>query len=210
MDREIEDLIALLDHTGAERVFGVSVGALVCLCTAQQRPDLTKLALYEPALVTETTRSGFSTARLDRELTNGRIAAALVTGMYEAHLAPPASKAIPRFVMERLTALVMKAEERKAGADDVTMRALAPTLPHDFELINEVARRADRFDGVSAEVLLLGGSKSDAFFSGSLDALQRTLPHAHRIDLPGLDHGGSTDRDGKPEKIAPALRRFFT
>jgi len=210
MDREVEDLNALVDHTGAQRLFGVSVGALVCLCTAAQRSDLTKLALYEPAFVTDTTRAGFSTARLDHELANGRIAAALVTGMYEAHLAPPATKAIPRFVMERLTALAMKAEERKARADDVTMRALAPTLSHDFQLINEIAGRADLFDGVSAEMLLLGGAKSDAFFGGALDALQRMLPHARRVDLAGLDHGGSTDRDGKPQVVAPVVRCFFT
>ncbi len=90
------------------------------------------------------------------------------------------------------------------------MRALAPTLHHDFHLINEIAGRADRFDAVNAAALLLGGSKSDPFFRGSLDALQHTLPHAHRIDLPGLDHGGSTDRDGKPQGLAPAVRRFFT
>ena len=200
MDREVEDLTALVDHTGAERVFGVSVGALVCLCTARRRPDLTKLALYEPAFVTDAAQPGFSTNRLDRELAAGRVAAALVTGMHEAHLAPPAVKAIPRFVLERLTGLAMKAEERKAAPDDVTMRALAPTLHHDFELINEIAGRTDMFHDVTADVLLLGGSKSDPFFSASLDTLLRTLPHATRIDFPGLDHGGSTDRDGKPDR----------
>jgi pimeloyl-ACP methyl ester carboxylesterase len=209
-DREVEDLTAMIDHTGAQRLFGVSVGALICLCTARQRPDLTKLALYEPAFVTATAQPGFSTTRLDHELATGRVAAALVTGMHEAHLAPPAVKAIPRFVMERLTKLAMKAEERKAAPDDVTMRALAPTLHHDFGLIKEIAGPADMFHNIAADVLLLGGGKSDAFFRASLDALQTTLPHATRLELPGLDHGGSTDRDGTPTDIAPALRRFFT
>jgi pimeloyl-ACP methyl ester carboxylesterase len=67
MDREVDDLTALIDHTGAARAFGVSVGALARLCTAAQRPDVTKLALYEPALVTDIVQPGFSTARLDRE-----------------------------------------------------------------------------------------------------------------------------------------------
>ena len=209
MDREVEDLSALIDHTGARRVFGVSVGALVCLGAARQRPDLTKLALYEPALVTDTSKPGFATDRLDRELAAGRMAAALVTGMHEAHLAPPAVKAIPRFVMERLTALAMKAEERKAGPDDATMRALAPTLRYDFALINEVAGSADLFEDIDTAVLLLGGSKSDAFFSASLEVLERSLPHATRIELPDLDHGGSTDRDGDPDAIAALLDPFF-
>jgi pimeloyl-ACP methyl ester carboxylesterase len=210
MDREVEDLNAVIDHSGAERLFGVSIGALVCLCTAQLRPDITKLALYEPALMTDRAERGFSADRLDSELAAGRMAAALVTGMYEAHLAPPGLKFIPRFVMERLTALAMKAEERKAEPDAVTMRALAPTLHHDFALINEIAGRTAMFSDVSAEVLLLGGSKSDPFFSASLSALQQALPHTTRVTFPGLDHGGSTDRDGKPHEVAPALRRFFT
>ena len=97
-----------------------------------------------------------------------------------------------------------------SASDDVTMRSLAPTLHHDFQLINELAGRADLFRDIKADVLLLGGSKSDPFFSASLDALESTLPQATRTELAGLDHGGSTDRDGKPQDIAPALHRFFT
>ena len=210
MAREVEDLTALLDHTGAEMAFGVSVGACICLYAASERPGLRKLALYEPALVLDRTGRSFSTTRLESELARDRVAAALVTGMYEAHLAPTALKFIPRVVMERLTTMVMRAEERNAAPDDVTMRSLAPTLLHDFELINEIAGTTEPLQDISASVLLLGGGKSDAFFGASLDELQELLPHVTRLELPGLDHGGSTDRDGKPADVAHALRSFLT
>jgi hypothetical protein len=63
-------------------------------------------------------------------------------------------------------------------------------------------------------VLLLGGSKSPAYLKTALDALENVLPHVQRIEFPGLDHGGSSDasntnRGGKPELVAQALRQFF-
>ena len=45
---EIEDLSAVLDGSGAHNVFGLSAGAVIAIETALVRPDMTKLALYEP------------------------------------------------------------------------------------------------------------------------------------------------------------------
>ncbi|HEV7128471.1 MAG TPA: hypothetical protein VGN32_13655 [Ktedonobacterales bacterium] len=72
----------------------------------------------------------------------------------------------------------------------------------------------ERFKAVQTEVLLLGGSKSPAYLKAALDVLERMLPHATRIEFPGLDHGGSSDlsttnRNGQPARVAQALRGFF-
>jgi len=69
---------------------------------------------------------------------------------------------------------------------------------------------------VSAEVLLLGGDmKRPAFIRPAFDAFSRALPHNRQVRFPGLDHGGSADvgptnRHGKPDVVAPAIRSFFT
>ena len=47
---EIEDLAALLGHTRAHNVFGLSVGALLAIEAARTLPAITRLALYEPPL----------------------------------------------------------------------------------------------------------------------------------------------------------------
>ena len=62
-----------------------------------------------------------------------------------------------------------------------------------------------------ADVLLLGGSKSPAYLKAALDALERVLPHARRVEFPGLGHeaSGNSDRRGQPERVAQELRRFF-
>ncbi|HEX6555188.1 MAG TPA: hypothetical protein VF026_20660 [Ktedonobacteraceae bacterium] len=69
----------------------------------------------------------------------------------------------------------------------------------------------ERFRDVRAQVLLLGGSQSPAYLKTGLDALEKVLPHARRVEFPGVGHGGSgnSDRGGKPELVAQVLRSFF-
>src|SRR5579883_1339050 len=55
MQKEVEDLDALLTKTGAHRVFGVSAGGLICLQAALTLPAIEKMALYEPALLMDGT-----------------------------------------------------------------------------------------------------------------------------------------------------------
>jgi hypothetical protein len=88
--------------------------------------------------------------------------------------------------------------------------------PACFEggLLAEMAGTLESFRAVHAEVLLLGGSKGLPYLKPSLDALEQVVPHAERVELKGLDHGGSSDvsdtnSGGKPEVVAPELRRFF-
>ncbi len=97
----------------------------------------------------------------------------------------------------------------------MTTRKLAPTLRYEGVLLAEMAGTIGSFAEVPAEVLLLGGSKKGpAFLRPALDALEQTLPRARRVELAGLDHGGSADvsntnRGGKPEVVAQAIRPFF-
>jgi hypothetical protein len=69
----------------------------------------------------------------------------------------------------------------------------------------------ESFRALRAEVLLLGGSKSPAYLTTAVDALEKVLPHVTRVEFPGLGHeaSGNTDRRGHPERVAEELRRFF-
>ena len=214
IQKEVEDMDALLTKTGAHHVFGVSAGGLICLQAALHLPAIHKAALYEPALIVNGSISTAFLPRYDKEMAQDKVAAALVTAMKGAQMGPPIFNAIPSFLLELLTNMAMKSEDKKARSGDVTMRMLAPTLHYDFQLVDETAETLENFRAVSAEVLLLGGSKSQAYLKVALDALEKVLPHVKRIEFPGLDHGGSSDpsntnRGGKPELVAQELRRFF-
>ena len=212
---EVDDLDALLTATGAHNVFGVSAGGLIALQAALTLPaTIHKAALYEPALIVNHSISTAFLPRYDREIAQGKIAAALVTGMKGAQMGPPILNVMPRWLLESFTKTGMAQEDKTAQPGDVTMRELAPTLHYDFTLVAEMAETLQRFSAVQAEVLLLGGSKSPRYLKAALDALEKVLPHVQRIEFPSLDHGGSSDlsktnRGGKPELVAQAVRAFF-
>ena len=92
------------------------------------------------------------------------------------------------------------------------MRTLAPNLHYDFATVTEANGRVADFAAVTAQVLLLGGSRSPGYLRTALDALQRVLPDAQRTEFAGLDHSasGNTDRRGKPAVVAKRLRTFLT
>jgi hypothetical protein len=144
-------------------------------------------------------------------MAQGKAAAALITGMKGAQMGPPIFNIMPRWLLELLTTMAMKSEDKEAKGDYVPMKALAPTLHYDFQLVAEMSGKLASFRAVPAEVLLLGGSKSPAYLKVALDALEKVLLHVKRIEFPGLGHGGSgnTDRGGRPEPVAQELRRFF-
>jgi pimeloyl-ACP methyl ester carboxylesterase len=213
MQTEVEDLSAVLAAADATDVAAISVGALIALRAALSHPAVRRLALYEPALSVD---GSFlpSLTRFDREIAEGHVAAALITGMLEAKIAPPAFDAMPREQLVAMTAQALEVEDRSAKPGEVTMRMLAPTLHYDLALIREMDGTLDEYRAVKAEVLLLGGSESPAWTRVALDALARVLPHASRAAFAGLDHGGVTDptesgRGSDPVRVADVMLRFF-
>ena len=91
MHTEVEDLQAVVAHSGAQKVFGVSVSALIALQAARATPAIRQVAAYEPALLMDT--SGRYTSwvgRFEEEMAHGQVADALITCMHGFDLAPPA------------------------------------------------------------------------------------------------------------------------
>ena len=215
MSQEVADLASLVTATGARNVFGVSAGGLVALYGALGITALRRAAAYEPALVVDGSLRAGLLERCDREIERGDLAAALVTGMRAARLGPPVMALMPRRMLESFTAKAMEKEDAAAKDGEMTFRKLAPSLHYDFRLLSEACGEPRRLRDIAKEVLLLGGDRSPRYLQSALDHLERTIPGARRVVLPGLDHGGSSDpspanpRGGSPELVAQALRGFF-
>ena len=214
MEREVEDLDALLRKTDTHNVFGVSSGGLIALQAALELPAIEKVAVYEPALIVNQSLTTDFLARYDREIAEGKIAAALITGMLGGKLGPAFFSLLPRFLMESMTSNMLKKEDATAQPGDFTMRRFAPTLHYDFALAAEMAEKADTFKALRSEVLLMSGSKSPAWLKLAIHTLEKVLPNNKWVEFPGLDHSGSSDptpmsRSSKPEVVAGAMREFF-
>lgn len=206
--REVEDLEALLDATGARHVAGVSSGAIITLHTLLARPDLAGAVVFEPPLFPDGSVPAACLPRLDRELAEGRTAAALVTGMKAARLGPAIFKAVPRGVLELMTGLMLKGDRL---GETPTFAQLAPTLRQDIQLSAEASGDLARYAAVRPEVLLLGGTKGPSYLRDALTGLERVLPDVRREVLRGLDHSATsnTAQRGHPGRVAAVIRRFL-
>ena len=57
-----------------------------------------------------------------------------------------------------------------------------------MKLVRKTEGTIEEYKEVSAEVLLMMGSKSRDAFKDTLDALEKVLSHSNRVELEGLDH----------------------
>lgn len=208
IQQDVQDLDALLTKTGTQNVFGVSVGAIICLKAALSLPAIRKLAIYEPPLFKNRATPAEMMKRFDEEMAQGKVAAALATAMKGAPLMSDIFGAMPHWLLEFMTGRMMSF---KPSGDYASFRDLAPTLHHDGRLIIEMSGQQETLRAIRADVLVLGGSKSTTFLRTALESAARVLPHARRVEFPGLNHGSSWNSDlrGKPDAIAQELRRYF-
>ncbi|MGW0803284.1 alpha/beta fold hydrolase [Nonomuraea sp. NPDC002799] len=205
--REVEDLQALVAATGASQLFGLSSGALVVLRTALLTPGLDRIALYEPPLSIGGSVPVDWAARFDHEIATGRSASALVTGLKGLAAEPSMFTRVPRFALVPLLAAGARLQGDGAP-DEVPVEALIPTLHFDAQVIREMADTVADYAALDAQVLLLGGTRSAAYFGVAFAELAEVLTHARSIALLGLGHSGPED-DGAPLVVAQALRDFF-
>jgi len=208
LQREVEDVEALLQKTGAHYLFGVSSGGLIILQSSLALKGIHKIAVYEPLVYLDKSdmdRFNDMVRRFDEEVSEGKYVEATVD---IAKADVPSLQRVPSFLLEMFFALVYVIDDIRSKGNDVRLTALLPTLKFDVQLVNETEGRLEDFRKVPVEVLLLGGSKSESLLKESLDALSSVLPHVHRIELPGLDHKAAAN-GGKPERIAEELLKFF-
>ena len=214
IQKEVEDLDALLKKTDAHNLFGLSAGGLISLQAARTLPSIHKAVLYEPPLdVNDSIMTQTSyMPRFDREIGEGKVAEAMVTFIkgFAKHLEARESllSMLPRFLLVRVCTRFLRDDAENVKGDDVPFQALLPTFHFDNQLVAEANGTLENCKAVHAEVLLLGGSKSPPYLKHILEALSNVLPNVERVELPGLGHAAATDR-GKPERVAQELRRFF-
>jgi pimeloyl-ACP methyl ester carboxylesterase len=205
---EIEDLSAVLNASGALNVFGFSAGAVIAIETAFVRPDITRLALYEPPLFFAGVVHGEWLPRYERELEEGRPGAALATVLKGTADRGPL-RIVPGFLLGAFFDFAIKrTADRPAAPGSMSPRELIPTVGYDGQTVRDAAGPLQRFSELSCDVLLLGGSRSARNLTASLEGLSNVLPHARKVILRGVGHTAA-DNGGHPDRVATEPRRFF-
>jgi pimeloyl-ACP methyl ester carboxylesterase len=205
MDRECEDVAALLAESGAEFLFGHSSGGLIALQAGRTLSQVSKLAVFEPPLSEHGSISSAWVGEFDRQVARGRPAAALAAFLEADHLVPAWW---PRPLLVGMLALYLRWEKRRVEPPDASIESLIRLQRLDGLLVAEMDSSRRSMAGMTAEVLLLGGEKSPRFLREVMDALHDTLPRSQRIELPRMGHEGPLS-NGQPELVAQVLRTFL-
>jgi pimeloyl-ACP methyl ester carboxylesterase len=194
VEREIEDLQALLDGAGGSAsAWGWSSGAVLVLRAAAQGLKLKRLALYEPPFMVDASHGlpppDFATRLM--ELTSaGRRGAAVRYYMTKGMGVPSAIVALMRF-----TPFWSK------------LKAVAHTLPYDWAVLGDTVAgkplSPSEWAPVTAPALVIAGKKSPAQLRQAAGALAAVLPNAEHYLLEGQSHNVSMPA------LAPVLKTFF-
>lgn len=195
VQREVEDLDALIERVGGEAmVFGMSSGAVLALEAVARGSAVTRLALYEPPFITDSSRAPLPAdyvARLKELVKQGAYGDAAAYFM---------------------TAAVGMPAEAVAGMRQAPfwagMEAAARTLPYDGQVMGDTMSGrplpADRWRSVKVPVFVGSG---DAGAPHMLTGAQELATLADNFALhvfSGQEHAIA------PELLAPALNGFFT
>lgn len=220
IEREDEDLGAVVADTGAQYVFGAANGGLIALHASIAVPTIRKVAVFEPVVFVGQPGLGqFKelVARGQQLLSGGDVGAAMASLARDAQDSDPRVKSVaaPYRLLGRVMTnpaicrVLLWADARRVQGDNAALRDLIVAWKTDMEVVKATEGRIGDYKNVTAEVLLICASDTGPLFAGSLDALQKVLPRSTRIELPGVNHGAAQDQGGTPDVIADRLRQFF-
>ena len=190
IDREIEDIAAVIDATGGPAVlYGSSSGAALALRAAAALGDkVSRLVLWEPPYIVD------PAARPPVD----HVAA------YEAFLAKDQRSEAAEYFMTKVVGLPQEfADFAKTQPLWEGQVKIAHTLPYDGRIMDDYAPPTDLAATVSAPTIVLTGAKSFPFFAATAEVLGAALPDGRTEVLPDQEHNVD------PTVLGPAIQRFL-
>jgi pimeloyl-ACP methyl ester carboxylesterase len=115
--KEVQDVQAVIQATGATNMFGLSSGAIVTLQTVLSEPTIRNVALYEPPIPYKGNDPTRWLNQYQKDVAAGRFGAALLT--IAAGTGGPSLLTRLRFMATPLLNLAIKAAAQNVKGDDV-------------------------------------------------------------------------------------------
>jgi len=187
VDREVDDLAALVEMTGnAACLYGFSSGAVLALrAAARLGSQIARLVVHEPPFGGSDAGAKLEFAGYARQMSDliasGRRGDAVA--FFLADMIPPDALA-----------------DLKHGPDWAVMEAVAHTLVYDNAVMGDGAVPRELAATVAVPTWVLAGAESEPFKVEAADALAAVMPWATRHTLPG--YGTLVP----PEVLAPVLK----
>ncbi|WP_345761090.1 alpha/beta fold hydrolase [Diaminobutyricibacter sp. McL0608] len=189
--REIEDLRAVIAAAGDDAyVYGISSGAGIALEAAAAGVRMRKLATYEAPYVA----ARWKDPTVDHLAHMEALVAADKRGAAVSYFLVPMVGA-PAFVPVMMRAMPKVWNQ---------MKAVAPTLPYDLQVMGSFTAPVERFAAITVPTLVMVGGKAAQPMRDAQDAVAAAIPGSQFAVLDGQTHQVSE------KAIAPQLESFFT
>ena len=193
LEREVEDVVAIVDSIGAPvSLIGHSYGAICSLEASLLRTaHVSRLVLYEPPLPTSmVTFPAKAIERVEELIEEGDREEAVAVFLREAAGMPP--HAVDGLRAEH------DAWQRRVAA--------AHTLPREARAAEGYVLDPARFREFNTQTLLLLGGESPPFFKTATEALDEALPDSRIVVMPGQGH---VAMHTAPELFTSLVVQFF-
>ncbi|GAB2488599.1 alpha/beta hydrolase [Promicromonospora xylanilytica] len=195
VDREVDDIAALLEVTGPAALLGISSGSFLALRAAADLGDgVTGVLCYEP---TYDVASG-------EPPTDPRMIAGVENCIEEGD--PGSAVELFLDVVGMPCRLLPRMRESPSWPG---LEAIAPTIAYDGRVLAGVAlgQRAlmGRWDVITQPVVVADGAASAMSVALAAESLAAVLPAARRVTLPG--HGTEVPPEAMANAVASLLRR---
>lgn len=215
IERDVEDLAAVMEATGARTVFGLSSGAVIALEAARTLDLVERAVAYEPPFYDDDEHGPRHGQRLDRaavarlfaDLERGDLPSALLDSLLAAGTAPASLARLPRPVARLAARITIALDAHKRGPA-ATFRDLLPGVRFDFTDVVGADGRIAEFAAIPKPLLLLSGTSSPEFLQRAIRRIHELNPAADRHEFPGIGHDGPWN-GGDPTGIADVVRDFM-
>jgi pimeloyl-ACP methyl ester carboxylesterase len=205
LQRETEDLSAVVTTSDARFVFGLSSGAILTMSAALTTRAIEKVVLYEPPLaIGRVDPGGFGEdflMALARQRF-GRAMAIIVKGTGDRELLTH----VPRPLLSLLFGLAIRL--RAPAPNGAPLRELLSSVPADIAIQRAGSATIPPFARFETPTLLLGGSRSHRQLTDVLDCIEHELPNVRRGLIQDSGHTAA-DNEGKPEEVAKFIAGFL-
>jgi pimeloyl-ACP methyl ester carboxylesterase len=193
VDREMEDLLAVIGHVGrSARLFGHSSGAVLALQAAWRGLPVDQVAAYETPFIPEGSRP--------------RPAADVAERLMRLVRAGDRDGATALFQTEMIGLPAEMVEGMRHSDMWEYLTRLAHSLPYDCALFEPGCPVPGRpLAGVGVPTLAIAGSNTFPWLAAATKQVADAVPGARFETLEGQDHGVLH----QPEALLPCLREFF-
>jgi pimeloyl-ACP methyl ester carboxylesterase len=180
---DLDDLAAVLEHTGARSVFGHSGGGFVALRAGLSLP-LDRIAVYDPGLCVDGRPPFGYLDEFESAVAGGDYARALVL-MQRATYPDDLAAKLPYGVARLITKGFLRTPIGRQFA------ALMPSIPPEVRRIADHAGPASDYAGITADVLLAAGARSPRYFMQNCEAIAAAVPRGRALLIPRASHNAA-------------------